>query len=664
MISVSSAYKTAMSKRIRDRAYVTVGIGVVNQDAQNDAQLDYNESYWDKGNLFDTSERYTYATLEEDLLKADGSLRFVPEDSTSSSYLDTGITTSDFLGKVKIVFSKTYSIKGLTIDFSDAYPTNFSVKTAQKTLEFENDSNTFSTSEVLGDVNYIEIIPNKMIGGQQRFRIKSILLGVGLSFGNKQTKEVTLTEYVSGISQDLPNQTLNYSFFDENDNFSIENEGSFLDFLETMQKVTLSFGVTLSDGSIEWKQVGTLFLKEWKNKNKIVSIVATDRLEQMEDEYTLSNRIYTRTAYEEAVSIFTDAGLEQDEYLVDDYLKDITLTNPMPEGTHKECLQILANACRCILRQTENGIVEITANFAIAFNPEDITITTNGVSDWSTPDNVMIGSDFVYADLTQDFFKLDGSMYFLPEDGSYLKTSYVSKSISNSNGNFSTNPKLKIAMSAAYTYYSVNVNFEGNPPKEMKVVTYKNSSKKETTTFTDLSNRNFIAHEFADFDAIEFEFTKAYPNNRIVVRNISFSDPSDFVLDKNNMTAEPAGYKEKRVKEVKCKVFTYTQNEEGEIEEVEDNVYASSKINDVGEVKYVKNPLISTQKQAEALAGWVSDYFKNNVTYDVDYRGDPRNNAADIIHMNSSNNEHQVEIVKHTLKYNGAFSGSMELKRR
>ena len=128
---------------------------------------------------------------------------------------------------------------------------------------------------------------------------------------------------------------------------------------ETMQRITLSFGVTLEDKTVEWKQVATMYLKDWKSQKGIVSINATDRLSQMEDTYSLGNKIYTRTAGQEAENIFADAGIEPDEYFIDDYLYDLVLTNPMPELTHKECLQLLANACRCIIRQDENGKIII-----------------------------------------------------------------------------------------------------------------------------------------------------------------------------------------------------------------------------------------------------------------------------------------------------------------
>lgn len=665
MISVSNKYKEIMSRPVRNRAFISVGIGIINQNAQASGKANGNFAYWSYGSIFDANQsRIEYATLEENFMKTDGNMIFMPENDELMQLQYNGVTTDALLGTVRIDFPQIYAVKGITLVFSSAYPTSFTLQTAEKTLTYSNNSEKFETNDVLGDTNYILITPLSMSGGQQRFRIKSVLIGVGLQYYNQQTKSFSLDEYVSPISEDLPSENMSYSFYDEENYFNVDDESSFVGFLETLQKITVSFGLELDNGDVEWRQIATQYLKDWKSQKDTVSLSATDRLSQMEDEYTLANRIYERTAYTEAQNIFSDAGLEPDEYYIDEYLQDITLNNPMPVGTHKECLQILANACRCIIRQDENGIINILANFALVLAPSDLTITTNGVADWSKPGNVMNGAFSVYADMTKNFIKADGSMYFMPEDADYLETSYVSEQISDSNGLFEVNPTLTISMPASYTYFNLNISFDGNPPTEMIVHTYKSDALITSVEFDDLQKENFLVHEFSDFDTMKFEFTKGYPNNRILVNRISFSNLSDFMLTKSNMVSQPTGYKEKRTKEVRCKVFSYTTDENGTPKEVEDNVYVTKTLGNVGEIKTIQNPLVGTQAHAALLAEWIGNYYSNNVSYSVDYRGDPRNNAADIIHMESDVFDNlQVEIEKHSLKFGGAFSGSMELRR-
>lgn len=665
MISVSSEYKEIMNRPIRNRVLISIGIGIINQNAQASGKVNGKFSYWSYGNIFNTNtSRIEYVTLEENFMKADGSQYFVPENNVLIQTQQNGITTEDIMGPVRIDFPEVYAIKGITIEFSSAYPTSFKIETAEKTRTYLNNSEKFATSDVLGDTDYIIITPLAMIGGKQRFRIKSVLMGAGLQYGNQQTKSFSIEEYVSSISEDLPSESMNFSFYDEENNFDVDDDNSFMGFLETMQKVSVSFGLELDNGEVEFHQIATQYLKDWKSQKGTVTFTATDRLSQMEDEYTLANRIYKRTAYEEAEKIFTEAGLEPDEYLIDDYLEDIVLNNPMPAGTHKECLQILANACRCIIRQDENGKVIIRANFANVLDPEDFSVKTNGIAGWSKPNNLLVGTSIVYADMTQDFVKADGNMYFVPEDTNYLETSYVSKQISDIYGSFDENPIITIIMPAAYTYYGVNIDFEGNQPEEVIIHTYKNEVLQENVKFKKLSKQSFLFYEFLSFDKMIFEFTKGYPCNRVLVNKISFGSLSDYVLTKTNMLENPIGYKEKRVKSVKCKVFTYVLNENGEPEEKEDSVFAERIVGDVGEMKILQNPLISTVEHAEMLAEWIGNYYANNISYDVKYRGEPRINASDIIHMESEKrNNLQVEITRSKLNFNGAFSGELELRK-
>lgn len=664
MISVSSDYKNIMGRPLRNRAYLSVGIGVINQNAQENGVADGTFAYWSHGNVFNANQsRVEYATLEENYMKANGEMLFIPENDEYMQLNYNGIVTEQPLAPIRIDFKEVYAIKGITLVFGSAYPTEFRIETAEKTLTYVNNAESFITNDVLGDTDFIIITPITMVGGEQRFRLKSVLMGVGLQYSNAQTKSFSHKDFVSTISEELPSESTSFSFYDENGLFDVDDESSFIDYLETMQTITVSFGLELDDGSVEWHQVATNYLKNWKSQKGVVTLTATDRLSQMEDEYSLGNKIYTRTAYEEAENIFADAGLQPDEYFIDDYLNDVTLTNPMPIGSHKECLQLLANACRCIIRQNENGRIMIQANFATVLDPDDLTVTTNGVTAWSKPSNVLLGTDVVYAELAQDFLKADGQMYFLPEDETYLETSYVSEQVADENGQFEVNPSITIKMPAAYTYYGVNVQFDGNAPSEMVIHTYKADELVESVTFDKFYKDAYLMHEFKSFDRMTFEFTKGYPLNRVLVNKITFGSLSDYVLTRLDMMENPIGYKERRVKSVKVKIFTY-QDVNGEPQEVEDNVFVERVVHAVGENKILQNPLVSTQEHATLLAEWLGNYYGNNISYDLKYRGEPRVNAGDIIHMESEKKSNlQVEVTSNDISFNGAFSGRVELRR-
>ena len=137
---------------------------------------------------------------------------FMPENSETMQILPNGLVTKDILQPIRIDFPQTYAIKGITLEFGNAYPTEFTIETSEKTLNYTNDSTKFVTDDVLGDTDYILITPISMVGGRQRFRLYNILMGVGLAYTNKDTKDMSLSEFVSSISDELPNENMSYVF--------------------------------------------------------------------------------------------------------------------------------------------------------------------------------------------------------------------------------------------------------------------------------------------------------------------------------------------------------------------------------------------------------------------------------------------------------------------
>ena len=667
MKKISNAYREAMNQKIRNLGYISVSLGIVNGDAQSSAQFSGKYAYWSNkrlpfGNDLDYIE---YATLENNYMRVDGDMYFLPRNNEYMQLKNAPLTTNDIMGVVTVEFPSEMSIKGITIDFGIYYPSQFKIETQEKSITYDNVSNIFETSDVLGDTTYIKIIPITMINGDQRLRIERILMGIGITYQNNDVLSSSFEEYVNGVSNEIPYQTFDLTIQDKNNVYNVDDDNSFINFLETGQKVELSYGITLENNSIEWLKKATLRLNDWKSKNGEMSFVAKDIFDTMTDEYSLGYKIYERTAYQEAVSIFTDFGLEPDEYVIDDCLKDVVLNNPMQKGTHKECLQLLANACRCILFQDENGKPTIKANFANVIEPDDIQVESNNNAKWSNSRNVLFGGNNVYADLTRNFMMVDGSQYFLPkEDGEYVQTGYVTQEASDYDGLFTENPIITLKLPASYTYYGVYISFLGNPPKEMTVKTYSNDIQIGEFFYDDIKSFNLLNDEYTNFDTISFEITKAYPKNRVLIDNISFGDLSDYTITKDMMTSNPIGYAERKTKDLYVKIYTYENDENGEPKEIEDNIYYKKNVNNAGETKYAENPLISTKEHAKMVAEWIASYYSNNKSYEVEYRGDPAIDASDILFMDSdAANNLQVEVEKHNIDFNGAFSGSLELRR-
>ncbi len=669
MQRVSAKYKEIMDRPMRNRAYMSVSVGVVNQEAQASGIFTGEYAPWcNKFTPFGNDVHdVKYATMEQNYFRVDGSMFFLPEGENAQYLNGTGLVTVDVLGTVIISFPARFAIKGLTIEFEEwCYPTRFTVQTEEKTLKYDNAENRFVTTDVLGETNYIKIIPTAMVGGQQRLRINKILMGVGLNFGNKEIQSAKLTESIHSVSEELPSLSFSLTVLDADNLFSVDDENSFVNYLETGQTVYASVGLELDDKSIEWIEMLNAPLSDWKSTKGKMNFTAKEIFSFIRDKYSAGNTIHSRTLYADAESVLTDLGLEPDEYEIDECLKDITITNPLPELSHAECLQLIANAGRCILFQNTAGKICLKANFANVLDPDEMTVDATGASEWSKPENILAGSNYVYADVTQNFFSLDGSMFFLPENGeSYLETGFVSAEVADDFGIFQANPCITITLPAGYVYYGVIVDFAGNPPQEMVIKTYRNGTLQETVVYTDLENRSVLNHEYKVFDQMTFTFTKASPNDRVLVNKISFGDLSDYTLKKQDMMDEPVAYREVKKKSVSVRVFSFENDEEGNVQQVDDSVYMEEVLNDTGEKVVFENQLIGSREHAQLVAEWLGNYYANNVSYSISkYRGEPRLQAADIIHMENDYLPNlQIEISKRTFSFNGAFSGSIEARR-
>ena len=95
---------------------------------------------------------------------------------------------------------------------------------------------------------------------------------------------------------------------------------------------------------------------------------------------------------------------------------------------------------------------------------------------------------------------------------------------------------------------------------------------------------------------------------------------------------------------------------------VSQSVY-TNQINSTGITETWENPLISTTTQADLVAEWLGDYFFNNATYEIQYRGEPRLDASDYAFMdNDYIRNMMVQITSHTLNFNGALSGTVQAR--
>lgn len=737
MQKVSKAYKESMKSSLRERAYIMISFGLVNQEAQAKATVDNGSYayYSNKDNIFgEHIDDTVYATLEEEFTKVDGSMFFLPRATEGGRYYDTGIVSDKLVSEARcevVISLNTIAtdFKGLTINFGENYPVDFDiVGSTGQTIEFRgNTKSKWSTEEVLENTTYIKLVFYKMKNPQSRLRIYSIMFGYGLVYYNDSVMSSSLDSYVSPIGADVPQFDFSVTLKNYDHYFNVDNPNSAINYLETGQEMDIMYGYqTPGSDTIEWIQGNHLWCSEWESDDNTATIRCQDIFRNMDGEYVKG--LYSaagKSYYALAEEILKDAGIS--EYYIDPRLKKLYSNNPIPRVKYKEALQIIANACRCVLTQSRDGKVQIKSNFM-----PSASIASNGEETYSNAANVLTDTPKVeYATLAGNYTPTDGTMFFLPRNGkAALTTGYVSKEISGANGTFTKNPVVTITMEAIRAYYGLKLVFGTALPAAFTIRTYKGGEpvNEYPVEKDEINTTSIVLRDFDDFDVMKIEFTKtAEPYNRIVLNYFSLSDVVDFTMNRRDMTSSPKAIKQELIKEVIVPCYTYQENNReenlvyedidvvaGEVEtyyiqdpsygykvkldEIEGKAtvvawsnyfvtikfnvtgsfklevqgyrykivekYATVSLNARGKTVKWKNPLISNTTMANELAAWLADYYTAGIEYEYDTRGNPELDATDIVYQeNEFHDGMRVNIYRHTVNFKQAFSGRVTARR-
>lgn len=571
MISMPSAYKQSMSNKFRNRSYLLCTVGVINQVAQKDSAFieTVSSKYSYLSNLEMPINNYTveleYVSLENDWFKCDGNMLFPPRNR--EFLYNQGMVTKNCLGSCTIKFGNRYDIRGLTIDFGRNYPIKFSISNGVTTQYiYDNNKSLFTTDCIFNGTETITIAPTMMRSGNERMRIKTILMGVGISFENKNIISSSQSEHLSPIVDELP--SIDFSLKVENYNrmFDVENSESAIHYLENGQDVTVKYGYDVNnDGNITWIDGCVVKLSDWQADDESMSFVAKDILSTMDDVYY--NGKYREegiSLYDLAVDVLTDAGFEPREYELDDYLETVIVNNPMPCVSHREALQIIANAGRCKLFVNRQGLISIKSAFLTVISPDRMTVESDSATNFSTLQSIVDNrTHYNYATMSQNQFSVDGSLFLLPRSGATLTTGFVSEALSDNDGYFESNPYFIITLEAETVYYSLNLNFASVPPKKVMLTTLLDGVVQESLLLEqDFELENTIEHEFPKFDQMKVEFIQTTPNTRIFCDSLKFGDVTDYILDYDVMTSYPKGIQTEKISSLDIISSVYYEGDE------------------------------------------------------------------------------------------------------
>lgn len=738
MQAVSQLYKETMKQKWRNQSsFIRVTIGLINQQAQTSAYVPDAGNYAYYSNLVWPLDNYQvkelYAACDQDYAAVDGSMYFLPQSRTDVVF-NVGIVSKQLLGAIEVRFPIQYDIKGLTIEFGKAYPVDFTIESDRNTVKVTgNAGGHFVTDEIFPAATYLRFIPSVMVNGQSRFRIHQLTMGLGIYFDNRTILSATKKEHISPIMEELPTIDFDLTVNNKNRAYDVENGESTVNFLEIGQNIEVLYGQELESGTVEWMPGGTVQLKEWSADDEKMNFSASDRFDSMDGTY-YRGRYYSAgiSLYDLAADVFTDAGVDSRSYWLDNYLKDVKVCNPIPVVTHKEALQMIANAGRCVLYQDRKGDIFLKSSFV-----PDMVSNSIDETYFSHAGRVLNRTaKTAYALAAGNYADMAPTQYFLPRDqagAEYLNTGYISEMVAGKDGSFQNNPGLAITLEARYKCFGLTLEFGRNHPEEMIFHASLAGELQEDYKVTGLTATSVISREFPEFDYLELEFTRGCPNNRVTLHNITFGDATDYILGYGpELIKTPKGTQLPKVRELQVIKTMYNLSAEAFKELAKENIsvsaadnrytfyfsnpsygiscaitdpregqaakvissssyYATVELTGVTEAaevfitgkEYVvtqarvsrqlhptgsletwENPLVSDTIHAANLADWVGDYMRADREYDLQYRGEPRIDANDIAFLeNKYVPDLLLRIYEHTLKFNGALSGTIKARR-
>lgn len=711
MLQVTSAYKEEMKKPLRGHTLMRVNIGVINQEAQGSAKVSSETAYF--SNLTKPLNNYVvdalYATTEENYSTVDGRMYFLPRE-TSDCVLNQGIVTKEIKGIIDFIFPVPVDLRGVTIDFGKTYPEEFMIVTDKSFKDVTgNTKSKYVCDEVFKGTTTLSIIPNKMVNGHGRLHIHEIIMGIGIYFNERNILSASKKEHISPIMEALPTIDFRLSVNNKDRAYDIENEKSTVNFLELGQKVQAFLGQEIED-RIEWLQVGTLKLKEWSADDDKMSFTAIDFLSGLTGKYR-KGKFYPQgiSIYDLCLDVLTDAGVDPREFYIDEYLKTVKIKNPIPVVTHREALQLLSNAGRCLLYQDEKGKIVIRSSFV-----PRMTSTVAREPYFSNGTRILENLPIKEYSLTNgNYSRVDGTTLFLPRSGK-ADVGYIDD-----------NMFLSITSEAAFACFGMQLQFGRTYPSKIVIDTTLNGKTVEELSYTVGREDFIISHEFAPFDEMTiYEDAPSKTGGRAVLNKVSFGNVTDYELSYGReLTKTPLGTQLQSVKTLELTRTEYLDSTEGEKElakvectkpgeylaefsnpsygctvqassgtvsvleagayflrfsysgsggEVKVNgkeylvkTYTMEKeLNPTGKREKWKNPLISDTALATDVLDWVGNFLKADREYSLTYRGEPRLMANDLLYLeNKYVDKLMLRVYDHTLNYNGALSGSIKARR-
>lgn len=383
MYLVSPQYNEQNFRQVRNASHVKIAFGVVDpqgailSNPTDNGHLDY--SAVDRVDM-GIGVSQTYQTLEHNRFILDGKNTLAEHtDFLFQGYVGNLISNAAGIWEtpptVTIEFDDYTKFSALTFNFDttmDEYPTEMQI-TAYKDgvvvsdeTVYPNKAENWIYDTELPTLNKLVVIMKKSLRPYRRARILSLLWGFTQELTEADISECTMQHTVEMLSANLPKFTFNFTMLDQSKRYDPESPDTLWDYLESLQPVNVQIGQDLDDGTIEWIPLCNLYT------TGDVSVGAQGVVTEVTFQTkALLNHLDTKFTHglwrpNNPISLYdlaqeVIAEVEYDKTVIlDDVLKTIYTSTPLPIESVAVCLQLIANAGMCVLDTNRSGAISIT----------------------------------------------------------------------------------------------------------------------------------------------------------------------------------------------------------------------------------------------------------------------------------------------------------------
>lgn len=751
MKSVSDRYWASMRQPLRNPSHVIIQFGNVDTTAAGDGAWEDNGTMpWSSYETVDYAFQYgaaPYATLELNRWLGDGSFDLCP---TSGPYTNQGFCSNKVAGTdgafssplpmMVRPFELEHTMPGLTLTFDaicGEWPRAITVRLYRDTELLETvevrdidsvEVKVPTTAEKITriELQYDEVLP------YHRPRLTRAMFGRMVEFTDKDLISVRQNHDVDPLSRRLPKETFSFTIHDYEKRYDPDNPTGIWTYIDEKAPISIRYGYEIDeDGTVEWLHPDHYVLNgRPAGKDYKATFSGTGLIGSMDRKF-YKGTFGRKSFYDLAQEVLLDAGLTKTElgenpWDIDDDLKNMFCTVPLPVDTHMNVLQLIAHACQSRFFTDEDNIIHIRPFGVSIKGIYTGTWEDNGreaYSEWvSVDEEKALAAPYATLELNQ--WLGDGSFDLCPTAAPYGLQGYVSNRVSDGGGGFGEKPMVSRLFQVPHDLPIVKVTFDARLeewPREVIIRYWRDGQVVQEKPVRDITGPELmIRSDVVECDNFDLLFTEMLPFRRPRIQQVSYQE-TDFNLDFNTILEDSqASKKSDELRNLTVSSFQYMPDEkssvlfEGSTDQsflhidldspatdlqvtvsggtlVRSALYAKAidlwlgsgtkaitvtgiKQNEVSHARTwtihqngtddeVKNPLISDAAMQEAMAAHYAAYLGYRCTYDASYRGNPELEVGDLIVLQTNyTKEMDAIVLVDELTYNGTISGKVKVK--